>query len=86
MTCDLSNYRGDLGVELKARVLDKVAAHTSKVNRGEKVLQIDVENIVAVPMQSGIANDGAAALKAMSYVVLSIIGKADRLPTVLEKS
>jgi hypothetical protein len=65
--------------------MDKISAHTTEVDRGEKVLQVDVENVAAVAVFPCVGDNGFVAFETMGDPILAARGLVDFINTILKQ-
>jgi hypothetical protein len=85
MACDLRNHCRDCLSKLEAFVSDKKSAHSSKIDGGEEILQINVEDVSPVTVLARVSNDGAFPFKAVSDLVLPLFRSINLIEAVLQQ-
>lgn len=84
MTCDLSEDRGYLGVEHEIRIFDEETSNSAKVDGGEEILKINIEDISSLVVLLCIRNDRFVPLKSVSHIVLLLAALVDFVNAVLQ--
>ena len=73
MTSDPRDHGGHVFVQQKVLVLNKEAANPAEIDGRKKVLDIDVEDMTAMPMLPCVANDGSVSPKPVRNPILPVL-------------
>ena len=73
VTRDLRDDRCHILVQKEALVLNEVTTDAAEIDRREKVLEVNVEDMAPVAMLVSVCDDRSLALEAMRYTVLPLL-------------
>jgi hypothetical protein len=85
VTGDLSDDRGDLLVEREVAVLDKESPNAAEVDRGEEVLEVEIQNPAASPVLACIRDDRLVFLESVRGPVFQAPGLFDLELAILKE-
>src|ERR1035438_1174624 len=85
IACDLGENRGDVWIQGEVLVFDEEPPNTPEMNRGEEVLEIQVEYPSAVAMLLCVRDNRPFTLETMYDMVFLRLCKIDLVETILQQ-